>query len=158
MKDWFLRFTPREQLALLIMSAAVILYAFVVLVLLPLGNAREELAERNIATATALARVDGLATEIKELRKAGGTARSAGRNLTATVNRSAERFGLRPSRLQPNSRGGVQVRFESAALESLLRWLHSLEDGQGLLVEELSLSQTQLAGTVSATVRIAALQ
>ncbi|MEM9314812.1 MAG: type II secretion system protein M [Pseudomonadota bacterium] len=158
MKDWFLRFSPREQLALLLMTAAVTLYAFVLLVLMPLGNAREEMVERNIATATALARVDGLATEISELRKTAGSAPSAGRNLTATVNRSAERFGLRPSRLQPNSRGGVQVRFETAALEPLLRWLHALEDGQGLLVEELSLSQTQLAGTVSATVRIAALQ
>jgi type II secretory pathway component PulM len=158
-REWFLGFRTREQIALLIMGAAVSVYALVLLLLLPLSESRRELAERNAATAAALARVDGLASEIAALRDGGAAARDSGggANLTATVNRSAERFGLRPSRLQPNSSGGVQVRFEVAPLEALLRWLHELEASRGLVVEELSLSQTQTTGSVSATARISAL-
>jgi general secretion pathway protein M len=159
MKQWFLRFTPREQLALLLMAAAVTLYAVFLLLVAPLGEARDAMASRNAATAELLARVDGMATEITALREAeAGRPAAAQRNLTARVNSSAERYGLRPSRLQPNARGAVQVRFEAAPLDALLRWVHELETGRGLAVEELSMSQTARAGTVSATARIAALQ
>jgi type II secretory pathway component PulM len=158
MKQWFLRFTPREQLALLLMAGAVILYAVFLLLVAPLGAARNDMASRNAATAELLARVDGMATEILSLREAdAGRPAAAQRNLTASVNSSAERFGLRPSQLQPNARGAVQVRFEAAALDALLRWIHDLETSRGLAVEELSLSQTASAGTVSVTARIAAL-
>lgn len=158
MKAWFLRFRVREQIALLAMAAAVFAYVLFMFFLLPLQSARSDLRTRNEATGEALARVDGLASEVRALRsKAAETASPSRRNLTARVNASAERFGLRPSRLQPNSRGAVQVRFEAATVEALLRWLHELESGQGLAVEELSMSQTSAAGIVSASARIAAL-
>ena len=156
MKDWFLRFSVREQLALLAMAAAVLLYGVVLFVVAPLQAARVELMDRNVATAAALARVDAMASELRALGDTAGEARrSDGRNLTALVNSSAERFGLQPTRLQPNGRGAVQVRFESAPVAALLRWLHDLETQRDLAVEELSLSQTAVAGNVSATLRVA---
>lgn len=159
MKQWFLRFTPREQLALLLMASAVTLYALFMLIVAPLAAAREEMVSRNAATAELLARVDGMAAEISALRETNeGRPAAAQRNLTALVNSSAERYGLRPSRLQPNSRGAVQIRFEAAPLAALLRWVHDLEVSRGLAVEELSMSQTASAGTVSVTARVASLR
>jgi general secretion pathway protein M len=67
---------------------------------------------------------------------------------------SAESLGLRISRLQPNSRGGVQLRMESVAFDALLRWLHGLEEQQGLLLEEVSVSQSGAPGIVSASLRV----
>ena len=158
MKAWFLRFSVREQLALLVMAFVVGAYVVAVVLVLPLGEARDDMSARNAATAEALVRVDALASELKTLRDQEGAASSTARgNLTALINRSAERYGMRPSRLQPNSRGAVQVRFEAAALDVLLRWLHDLETTQGLIVEEVSLSQTSATGIVSASTRIAAL-
>lgn len=157
MKAWFLRFTVREQLALLLMALAVAIYLIVVLLVAPIADARRELVARNAATADALARVDRMAAEIRELRKNNaGADRSARRNLTALVNSSAERFGLRASRLQPSSSGAVQVRFESAPLGPLLRWIHDLETERGLLVEDLSMSQTATSGIVSVSARVSA--
>lgn len=158
MRAWFLRFSVREQMALLIMVVAIVAYALLMFVVLPLGDAREAMAARNVATAESLVRVDGLASELRALRDSGSAEQRSGRrNLTALLNSSAERYGLRASRLQPNSRGAVQVRFEAAALEPLLRWLYDLENGQGLMVEELSMTQSSAAGIVSATARIASL-
>lgn len=158
MKAWFLRFSIREQVALLLMAAAVLAYCVVMLLLQPLGRSRAELAARNVATAEALRRVDDMATELRALRsEVAASGRSGGRNLTASLNSSAERYSLSISRLQPSSSGAVQLRFERAALEPLLRWIHELETAEALQVDDLSLSQTGDAGVVSATLRVSAL-
>ena len=61
MKAWFLRFSIREQLALLVMAVAVAIYLVVILLVAPVADARRELVARNVATAEALARVDRMA-------------------------------------------------------------------------------------------------
>lgn len=153
MKQWFLRFTPREQLALLVMALVVSAYLLFVVAVLPLERARTQLINTNAATAAMLQRVDHLASAIMVQREAGaGPARS--RNLTALLNTSAEAGGLRITRLQPNSRGAVQVRLESVAFAPLLQWMHALEANEGLVIEELSVSQAGTAGMVSATLRV----
>ncbi|MFT7286073.1 MAG: general secretion pathway protein M [Halieaceae bacterium] len=156
MKQWFMRFSIREQLALLLMALAVAVYLLFVIILLPLEGARSEMAARNAATTKMLRGVDAMASELIGLRSAAGPDSSGRRrNLTALLNSSAERFSLTVSRLQPNSRGAVQLRFETVPLEGLLRWLHDVEAREGLLVEELSLSQSATAGIVSASLRVA---
>ncbi|MEO0436321.1 MAG: type II secretion system protein M [Pseudomonadota bacterium] len=156
MKAWFLRFPLREQLALLILAVALLFYFAVFLILIPLSDARQELRNRNQAYFAKLVRVDSMASELAALRARGGSKQgSSQRNLTTLLNRSAERFDLQINRLQPNSRGAVQLRFEGVALDNLLRWIHSVETQESLIVEELSFSQTATAGFVSANLRLA---
>lgn len=155
MKDWFLKFSQRDQIALLILLAALGAYMVATLILLPLHNARAEMRARNEATVQALQRVDAMAVELEQLRQLEQRPSGAGGNLAARLSSSAGREGLQISRLQPNGRGAVQLRLESASLKNLLRWLHSLETTEGLLLEELSLGQTSSAGVVSASLRIA---
>lgn len=157
MKEWFLKFSIRDQVALLLLGVAVVLYVVIMVLLLPQAQAREDMRERNAATASLLQRVDSMSSEIRARRAQGDTgAPSVRPQLTASLNASAERFKLRITRLQPNSRGAVQLRFESVPLLGLLRWLHELESSDGFRVEELSLSQTANPGIVSATLRVAA--
>ena len=156
MRAWFLRFSLREQVYLLCMAAALGLYGLFTLVLGPLAAARESAQNRNQVTMQVLQRVDALTAELRERRRSAGDGRPAGPNLTAPLNASADRFALQIARLQPNSRGAVQLRFEGASLDALLRWIHHLETAQRLLIEELSISQTGSAGVVSATLRVAA--
>lgn len=156
MKAWFEGFSLREQGALLIMAAAVVLYVLFLFVICPLSQARAEWSARNLATAEALRRVDVMAAEILSLRESSTEgSRSSSGNLSASLNQSASRYALRVSRLQPNSQGSVQLRFESAPLPSLLRWIHELETVQGLQIDELSFGQTSTAGVVSASLRVA---
>jgi type II secretory pathway component PulM len=155
-RDWFLRFSVRDQLALLMLGAALLLYLVFMVLVVPQNQAREEMRARNVATAQLLQRVDAMAVEIGARRAEGAPGLpAAGRNLSASLNASAERFKLRITRLQPNSRGDVQLRFESAPLVALLRWFYELEAKEGMRIEELSLSQTANPGIVSATVRVA---
>jgi type II secretory pathway component PulM len=47
------------------------------------------------------------------------------------------------------------VRLEGASFDDALRWLHEMEYQEGLLLRELSVTQTGTVGRVNITVRIA---
>lgn len=154
MKAWFAQFSPRDQLSLLALAAALCLYLFYQLAWAPLGHARDEMARRNESVAESLQRVDSMVSELVQLRDQGSGSSGAQRNLTALVNQSTAAAGLSVSRLQPNSRGEIQVRLESAAFDELLAWLHQIEVNEGLLVREVSVSQSGTVGRVNATIQI----
>jgi hypothetical protein len=67
---------------------------------------------------------------------------------------STARYKIRPSRMQPNARGDVQVRFEDVDFAAVLRWLHQLEYTENVQIREVSINQGDRSGTVNASVRI----
>ncbi len=154
MKAWFQQLTQREQLYLLVMAFAVALYLLYMVLAAPLGRARDNMAQQNAAVASTLQRVDQMVSRILYLRESGDRPTS-GRNLTTLINNSTSAMNLPVSRLQPNARGEIQVRLESAAFDDLIAWLHQMEYGESLLVREVSITQAGSAGRVNATVRIA---
>lgn len=153
MSQWFERFNVREQLSLLALATALLLYLAYMLLWKPLDVQREDMQLRNAATAVSLQRVDGMVSEILALREneGGNTQR---RNLATVVNQTTAASGLAVSRLQPNSRGEIQVRLEGVEFGALAGWLYEIEYGQALIVREVSLTQSGSAGRVDATVRL----
>lgn len=155
MRDWFGRFDQREQLSLLVLALVVSLYLIYLLVWNPLASKRDALVEQNSRVAVSLQQVDAMVSELMQLRDSGVGENRPQRNLTSLINQSTARAGLQVSRLQPNSRGEIQVRLENAVFDDLLAWLHEMEIQQGLLAREVSLVESGAAGRVNATVRIA---
>lgn len=154
MKEWFAGLNQREQLSIFVLGIALVLYLLYMLAWAPLAQRREELALQNESVAQSLQRVDAMVSEIMRLRE-GGVASTAQRNLTSLVNQSTSRHGLQVSRLQPNSRGDIQVRLENAVFDDLLAWLDDVENREGLLVTEIAITRSGTAGRVNATIRIA---
>lgn len=154
MKEWFAGLNQREQLSIFVLGIALVLYLLYMLAWAPLAQRREELAVQNESVAQSLQRVDAMVSEIMRLRE-GGVASTARRNLTSLVNQSTSRHGLQVSRLQPNSRGDIQVRLENAVFDDLLAWLDDVENREGLLVTEIAITRSGNAGRVNATIRIA---
>lgn len=154
MKQWFAGLTQREQLSVLVMALLVGLYLVFVLLVAPLGDARDRMALQNRGVAESLQRVDLMVSQIQRLRESGND-RGARRNLTSLINRSTSSFNLEVDRLQPNSRGEVQVRLENAVFDDLVGWLHQVEYREGVLVREASITQAGTAGRVNVTVRLA---
>ncbi|MEM0954134.1 MAG: type II secretion system protein M [Pseudomonadota bacterium] len=151
LRDWFFTFNSREQGYLLAAAIIVLLYVMYIGALKPLAGLRNEMALRNVATQEALIRVQAMASEIKVLNSSG---RPRARNLNQLINASTSDVGIRPSRIQPNSRGETSIRFENVAFSNLLRWLYRMEYGEGLSVKEVSLNQGDGTGLVKATVRL----
>ncbi|PLW70331.1 type II secretion system protein GspM [Pseudohalioglobus lutimaris] len=154
MKQWFTGLTQREQLSVLVMGLAVGLYLLFIVLIAPLDGARDRMAVQNRGVAESLQRVDVLVSQILQMRE-NGRGSGARRNLTSLINRSTSRFNLQVDRLQPNSRGEVQVRLENAVFDDLVAWLHQIEYREGMLVREASITQAGSVGRVNATVRLA---
>ena len=155
MKAWFARFDQREQLSLLALAVAMGLYLVYMLLWNPLAGRRDDLHEQNTRVAESLQRVDAIVYELMLLREGGCRDNGAEGNLSAVVSQSNAMAGLQVSRLQPNSRGEIQVRLENASFDALLGWLHDVEVGQGLLIREVSVTSASAPGRVNATVRVA---
>lgn len=154
MKEWFAQLNQREQMSLLALGLAVALYLLYVLVWSPLDSQREQLALQNAAIAESQVRVDAMVSELLQLR-AGGVKTGVKRNLTSVINESTSRLQLPVIRLQPNSRGEIQVRLENAVFDDVLQWLYQMEYTEHMLVREVSLTQSNTAGLVNVTARIA---
>ena len=154
MKDWFLQLNQREQLSLLLLGLAATIYALFMLIWSPLDSRRELLTAQNSAVTDSLVRVDAMVSEVIQLRKSGVKTGAKG-SLTTIINESTSRLQLPVIRLQPNSRGEIQVRIENAAFDDVLQWLHEMEYSQGLLVREVSVAQAGAVGRVNVTVRVA---
>lgn len=154
MKEWFSQLNQRDQISLLLLGLALALYLLYMFVWSPLDSQREQLAVQNSAMAESRVRVDAMVSQLLQLRQ-GGVQTGARRNLTSVINESTSRLQLPVIRLQPNSRGEIQVRVENAAFDDVLQWLHEMEFVEGLLVREVSVTQAGAVGRVNVTVRIA---
>lgn len=154
MKAWFTHLNQREQMSVFLLGLAVGLYLLLMFVWSPLADKRDALQVQNSAIAGSLSRVDAMVSELLQLRNSGASVNTR-RNLTSLINQSTSRRELPVSRLQPNSRGDIQVRLENAAFDDVLEWLHEMEYREGLLVREVSVTQAGSLGRVNATVRIA---
>ena len=151
-RQWFESLSARDQIALMILGAAVGLWAFVFLIFIELDGRRERLVNGNQALAQKLHRVDLKVEQLAVLREGGGDGEV---NLTRTLSQASETHGLTVKRLQPNSRGEVQLRFEGIAFDGLLQFLEQIEGSAGLVVKEASISSAGRSGGVNATLRIA---
>ncbi len=154
MKEWFSQLNQREQLSLLLLGLALLLYLLYTLVLSPLESQQEQLAAQNRAVTESQGRVDAMVSQLLQLRQ-GGAKAGAKRNLTSVINQSTSRLQLPVMRLQPNSRGEIQVRIENASFNDVLKWLNEMEYTESLLVREVSVTPAASAGRVNITVRIA---
>ena len=154
MKEWFSSLNQREQLSLLLLSLALLVYLLYILVLSPLESEREQLIAQNSAVIESQGRVDAMVSQLLQLRE-GGAKAGAKRNLTSVINQSTSRLQLPVMRLQPNSRGEIQVRIENASFNDVLKWLNEMEYTESLLVREVSVTPAASAGRINITVRIA---
>jgi type II secretory pathway component PulM len=150
--DWFRRYTAREQAYLLAAAAALILYILYMGIWKPVAGMRDEMAQRNGATEQTLARVQALASELKQLRTSASGPRTT--NMNQLINASTAEVGIRPSRIQPNSRGEPQIRFENVGFAELLRWMHRMEFQEGIAIKEVAINPGDRGGLVKATIRL----
>ena len=151
MRQWFESLPSRDQIALMALVAALGLWIFVQLIFIELDGRRDRLTQGNQALAEKLIRVDLKVEQLAALRAGGGGQKV---NLIRTLSQASEAKGLAVKRLQPNSRGEVQIRFEGVAFDNLLQFLEQIEGVSGLAVLDASVSSAGRNGGVNATFRV----
>ena len=110
------------------------------------------MAANNTAATAQLGRVEAKVSQLLDLRA--NSESSQNQNLSSTLSAAAQNAGLTVKRLQPNSRGEVQVRFESVEFDALLQWLQTVEGNEGLRIVDASVSDAGRSGGVNATLRV----
>lgn len=152
MREWFNAQTQRDQIALIALVGAVVLYSLLTFAVLPASEARSQMATNNTAAMAQLGRVEAKVSQLLDLRANSESGQN--QNLSSTLSAAAQNAGLTVKRLQPNSRGEVQVRFESVEFDALLQWLQTVEGNEGLRIVDASVSDAGRSGGVNATLRV----
>ena len=152
MVRWFATQSRRDQIALLVLCGALLGWVFIQVVVIELDGRRTRLSQANQALSEQLVRVDFKVEQLAALRAGDGRRQV---NLTQTLSQASDAQGLAVKRLQPNSRGEVQIRFEGVAFDGVLRFLEQIEGSAGLRVMDASVSSAGRDGGVNATFRIA---
>jgi len=152
MGRWFATQSRRDQVALLVLGGVFLGWVFVQLVVIELDGRRARLSHANRLLSEQLVRVDFKVEQLAALR-AGDGGRQV--NVTQTLSQASDAQGLAVKRLQPNSRGEVQIRFEGVAFDGVLRFLEQIEGSAGLRVMDASVSSAGREGSVNATFRVA---
>ena len=153
MKRWWLTKTPREQLALTLAAAALLLFLIYLLAWQPFSQAIEQkrlLVKSQLATLNWMQ--DNL-PEIQRLRGINSSKRQATNEALLTlVDRTAKQRQLRQQiqRIKPQGDKTVQLWIEQVAFDTLLMWLGELTDRHGIQIDTLNIDRQELPGVVNA--------
>jgi len=135
LRNSYLSLPARQQLILLVGGVALALFLLTELCWRPLA-----------ATAS---RLRASAEEVRRLQGRSGDAPAATGPLSQRINQAAQSAGILVNRLQPSGDQEARVWVEDAAWPAAVRWLYALEDGAGIQVRSLSLSETGKEGRIN---------
>jgi general secretion pathway protein M len=149
------QFSLRDQAMLGVLAAALVVYMLYQMLWQPLAESNRNLARQNESVAKSVANLNQLAAQYRELQKTNGPAGAGqGETLTQLVDQSVASNQLHMSRFQPGSSGDVQVRFDNASFDQVLRWLSELESKHAVTLREFSASPGSDTGLVNVSVRL----
>ncbi len=94
------------------------------------------------------------ANESRARALAGSGAATTERSLVPVITRSAQTQGIQINRFQPESSGAVSVTIQGQRFNDLLRWLHQLQENNGVAVLRLAIDADERPGIVNAQVRL----
>jgi general secretion pathway protein M len=150
MKAWWRSRSPAAQLAFAALGGAALVALAWWGVLRPLQDWRAAEANEQLRLARDWQGVQELAAELRQLRSDPARAATGAMRvpLSTLVEQSLEGRPFRPSRLQLNEAGQMQLRLDAVVFDEALAWLHELERYPGVLATAVSVSGVE-GGRVS---------
>ncbi len=154
-RNWFYRFSRREQYVLLTASLVISLIVIYQVALLPLyqGTLQEQLRTQRIADS--LLRVEALGSELASARsRQSQKAKTQPASVAELVDRTLRQHQLVMRGFQPGKDGEARVRLDNVSYAQLMAWLYELEQKQSVQITQLSLSIAQQPQQVNASVSL----
>lgn len=81
--------------------------------------------------------------------KSTGQTVAGGQTLLTQVSRTAQQFGIKPSRLQPEGSDSVSVWFNGVAFNEMVRWLDQVTAQQTVSIKQISIDREGEPGKVN---------
>ena len=154
-RDWWLGLERREQW--LLAALAPLLAAFLLLRFSwePLATQRALLERQNREARQTLVWMRSTAAQLRlerHQRQRATKRRTRTPDLVGSAQQSAAAQRLSIKRLQPGKDGNVHIRIENSDANSVMTWLHTLEQQHHFIIASLEISNTRQAGRVNLNV------
>lgn len=91
------------------------------------------------------------AREVAQSRQGNG---EGARALLPLITRSAEGAGLALTRVQPEDGGSVSIILQDQSFNAVVRWLHQIEQNNGVTIERGAFDATSAPGMINAQIRL----
>lgn len=153
--NWFNQLPRRDQMVLVVGGFIISVILIWVLVLDPLAKSVQRYSESYEYAKRDLAEVKSLAAEYKQYQAMQGQqSNQSSSSLDSLVTRAMNQNQLSFTSKTPSGNNRVTIRFDNAKYENMVQWLYDLEVGQGVQVENLTLTASGQPGYVLASVRL----
>ena len=148
---WYKAKEASEQKILAVVAFIVVLSVLWLLLWKPITDWRD-IADNRLETAQAT--LSWMQANEQRARASADVVSPTGadRSLVPLLTRAAQSLGLKLSRLQPRSDGGVTVSIEGQTFDNVLAWIAGLQDNNAVVVSKMSINHKDVPGLVDAQV------
>lgn len=146
-------YQPREQVMLVILGVAVVIFLLVILVVVPLQDWRATEQQRLTNSQNELMRVRELVAQIKA-NNVRSKPRGNEQSLAVLIDNSLSKNQLVMRGFQPGGNQDARLRLENAAYPDLAQWLYDLEYIHRVNIQDLSLTPARVSGRLMVNLRI----
>lgn len=150
---WYLGREPHEQRVVQALTAVTVVTILWLGVWNPISDWRDSAHNRY---QNAQAQFDWIRANEERARAVARAGAGGGgeRSLLPVITRSAQAQGIQVNRLQPEANGVVAVSIQGQPFNDLLRWLHQLQENNGVSVLRLAVDAEGRSGIVNAQIRL----
>lgn len=152
MLAWWYDHDPREQMMMAIGGTVAVIVLFVLFIIIPVMDWHAQEKKRLQQAKDDLSEVKLLVSRIQAKQKTGGNA--ANKNLAVLIDQSIRKNELTMRGFQPGPKKDARLRLENAPYPALAQWLYDLEYDHKVIIEDLSLTPSSLAGRLMVSVRV----
>ncbi|MEY3017461.1 MAG: hypothetical protein RL336_596 [Pseudomonadota bacterium] len=153
MQSWFKAQSIRDQIAIVALAIALLLYLMIGVIYQPLVAKQAQLVSANEAASEDLRWMLNAAAKVKAA-PAKTAVKNTGGALSQVIDASIRRAGLKMKRFQPNGEKQAQIWLENVPYSAAVTWLNELEIERGYQIDSASLSAASQTGFVNVRVRV----
>lgn len=150
-KQWYTGLNARERNMVLTLVVMMVLLIVFIAVVMPI---KQHVHQLNENVALAQRDLPEITSKVRALQSRSGGQQVSRQSLNQLITTSSKRYGLKFSRIEERKRDEeIQVRLDDVEFDQVLRWVSSLEQEQGLVVDTLRVSDTDTIGMVDASIK-----
>jgi general secretion pathway protein M len=150
LQQWWQSLVSRERIIVAVLGVLVVTVLFKMMIWQPIHQGRDNATTAAQNQYELLQWMQQRATLAKQLTKSTVLINSASKqSITQRLNATAAQAKININRFQSSGENNVQVWLENADLAKVFLWLETLQQSQGIVVENIAINETDTPGFVS---------
>ncbi|WP_251358892.1 type II secretion system protein GspM [Kangiella sp. TOML190] len=151
LKTWYVGLNQRERIMVNLLATSFAILLLTLLVIMPLKKYKAGLeADRNALAA----QVVNLKQQVAAI-KGGSNIKPSQKALNQLVTQTAQNYNISFSSIQERKRDKeIQLRMDEVEFDNFIRWITLLEQKNGLIIDNLRVSDTDEVGKVDVSLKV----